>query len=159
MQKEYFLPLLATKYPAIALTSERVPVFALKLSLIESIRLVRVPSPGQGNDSIILLFLFLTKIIDNLLINISISFVFSALLNYILCIIFLFKHNAHFKTFGEILAYIITLIIMGSVDYICTLAFLNLEMNNLLSKSLSNIVGLFGNFLLRKYFVFFEKKL
>ena len=107
----------------------------------------------------ILLFLFLTKIIDNLLINISISFVFSALLNYILCIIFLFKHNAHFKTFGEILAYIITLIIMGSVDYICTLAFLNLEMNNLLSKSLSNIVGLFGNFLLRKYFVFFEKKL
>lgn len=105
------------------------------------------------------LFLFLTKIIDNLLINISISFIFSALLNYLLCIIFLFKHNAHFKTFGEILAYIITLIIMGSIDYVCTLAFLNLEMNNLLSKSLSNIVGLFGNFLLRKYFVFFEKKL
>ena len=104
------------------------------------------------------IYLILTKIFESLVLNIAIAFVISALTNYLLCISLLFKHKARWSSFGEIITYVITLIIMGAFDYYSTYWFLLLGMNNFWAKSLSSLIGVIGNFALRKYFVFPEKK-
>lgn len=103
-------------------------------------------------------FLILANIFENLLLNIAIAFILSALTNYLLCISLLFKHKARWSSWGEIVTYAITLIIMGAFDYYSTYWFLLVGMNNFWAKSLSSLIGVAGNFLLRKYFVFKEKK-
>lgn len=104
-------------------------------------------------------FLFLTTLSSNLFLNVAIAFIISAIVNYILCILLLFRHKARWSSFGEIVTYIITLILMGGIDYYSTLILLNIGLNNFWAKSFSSLIGLLGNFLLRKYFVFPEKKL
>lgn len=106
----------------------------------------------------ITLFLIFTKFFDSLFINIALAFVLSALVNYLLCISLLFRHKARWNSFTEIITYILTLIIMGGADYLATYLFLNIGMNNFWAKSLSSLIGVIGNFALRKYFVFLEKK-
>lgn len=93
-----------------------------------------------------------------LLYSIGLSFIISAILNYILCILLLFRHKACWNATGEILTYIITLLIMGSLDYACTYGLIAIGMSALGAKTISTIIGVIGNFLLRKYFVFFEKR-
>lgn len=106
----------------------------------------------------IIAFLILTKIFESLVLNIALAFILSALTNYLLCISLLFKHKARWNSFGEILTYIITLAIMGAFDYYSTYWFLLIGMNNFWAKSLSSLIGVIGNFALRKYFVFPTKK-
>lgn len=105
----------------------------------------------------ILAFMLLINFISDLRISVGISFILSALINYLLCILLLFKHKARWSSFGEILAYILTLIVMGGFDYLFTKIFILIGVNNFFSKALSSLLGLIGNFLFRKYFVFFEK--
>ena len=59
--------------------------------------------------------------------------------------------------FYKILTYIITLVIMGLIDYGCTYGLIALGLGNLWSKGISSIIGVIGNFLLRKYFVWQER--
>ncbi len=106
----------------------------------------------------ILSFLILAQFNSSLILNIAIAFILSALVNYFLCILLLFRHKARWSTFGEILAYILTLVIMGTLDYFITYLCLKGGLNNFFAKSFSSLFGLVGNFLFRKYFVFFEKK-
>ena len=103
-------------------------------------------------------FLIFTKFFESLFINIALAFILSALVNYLLCISLLFRHKARWSSFGEIITYILTLIIMGGADYYATFLFLAIGMNNFWAKSLSSLIGVIGNFALRKYFVFLEKK-
>ena len=103
-------------------------------------------------------FLIFAKIFESLLLNIALAFVISATVNYLLCISLLFKHKARWSSFGEIITYIITLIIMGALDYYSTYWFLLLGMSNFWAKTLSSLIGVIGNFVLRKYFVFQERK-
>lgn len=105
----------------------------------------------------ILLFMTLIDVGINLLHSVSIAFVFGAIVNYLLCIALLFRHKARWSTFGEILTYIITLIIMGALDFACTKGMLIVGLSAFWSKTISSVIGVFGNFLLRKYFVFKEK--
>lgn len=107
----------------------------------------------------ILSFMLMQNAGINLTVSVWSAFVLSAALNYILCILLLFRHKACWNTFGEILAYIATLAIMGGVDYACTCAFIALGMGMFWSKTLSTAIGLIGNFLLRKYFVFLERRI
>lgn len=83
------------------------------------------------------------------------SYVLSAAVNYILCILLLFRHNACWNTFGELAAYTLTLGIMGFLDYGITVGLISIGIGNLFSKAIASILGFFGNYLLRKYFVFF----
>ena len=106
----------------------------------------------------IISFMILTKICNNLIINIGIAFFISAFVNYILCILILFRHKARWNSFFEIVTYLITLIIMGTIDYWTTFALITAGCGAFWSKSISSAVGVFGNFLLRKYFVFPEKQ-
>ena len=106
----------------------------------------------------ILAFLIFTKIFSSLVINIALAFALSALVNYLLCIALLFKHNARWSSFGEIVTYLITLVIMGAIDYYSTYWLLLAGLGNFWAKTLSSLIGVVGNFVLRKYFVFPEKK-
>ena len=83
------------------------------------------------------------------------SYVFSAIVNYILCILLLFRHKACWNTFGELLTYTITLAVMGVFDYWITIGLAGLGCGLVFAKALSSVVGFFGNYLLRRYFVFF----
>jgi len=102
----------------------------------------------------IILFLILIKIKINLNLSIFIAFIISAIINYLLCILILFKHKARWSQKGEIITYIITLIVMGLLDFGFTNLFLILNFGNFLAKTISNVIGFLGNFLFRKYFVF-----
>lgn len=103
-------------------------------------------------------FVIIESIVHNLLISVWSAFIISAFVNYILCILLLFRHKAKWNSFVEILTYLITLAIMGSVDYFCTYLFIVMGLSNFWAKTLSSTLGIVGNFLLRKYFVFPEKK-
>ena len=82
------------------------------------------------------------------------SYLLSAAVNYILCILLLFRHKACWSTFGELAAYSLTLIVMGFLDYGITRG-LAAALGPVWAKAVSSLIGFFGNYLLRKYFVFF----
>lgn len=85
---------------------------------------------------------------------IILSFIFSALVNYYLCIKILFRHQARWSSFMEIATYALTVIVMCAIDYSVTLGLLSFGMSAIWSKAWASIVGFVGNFLLRKFFVF-----
>lgn len=89
---------------------------------------------------------------------IAIAFALSALVNYLLCIAILFRHKARWNGPGEIFMYLITLAIMGVLDWWVTKSLIFLGMAVGLAKTLSVIVGFFGNYILRRVLVFPEKK-
>jgi glycosyltransferase involved in cell wall biosynthesis len=88
-----------------------------------------------------------------------ISFAGAALVNYLLCISLLFRHKARWSTGGEIVAYLVTLAIMGAFDAGITHSLVGVGISPTTSKSLAALFGFLGNFLLRKYLVFTEKSL
>ena len=83
------------------------------------------------------------------------SYILSAAVNYILCILILFRHNACWNTFGELAAYTATLAVMGFIDYGITVGLVAVGTGVIFSKAIASILGFFGNYLLRRYFVFF----
>ena len=83
-----------------------------------------------------------------------ISYVISAAVNYLLCIAILFRHKARWSTPGELLAYVVTLLIMGGIDYSLTRVMVDWLRAPLWGKLLASVVGFFGNYFLRRYLVF-----
>ena len=83
------------------------------------------------------------------------AYILSAAVNYILCILILFRHKACWNTFGELAAYTVTLAVMGFLDYGITTGLIAVGMRVIVAKATASILGFFGNYLLRKYFVFF----
>ena len=83
-----------------------------------------------------------------------ISYIASAAANYLLCIAILFRHKARWSTGGELTAYVVTLLIMGGIDYVLTLALVNWMQAPLWGKLLASVVGFFGNYILRRKLVF-----
>jgi glycosyltransferase involved in cell wall biosynthesis len=90
--------------------------------------------------------------------NISIptAFVLAAVFNYLLCITFLFRHNAKWKTVGEVSVYFLVVLVVGTIDYGTTIFLLKIETAPMLAKSSACLVGLLFNFAGRRYFVFPE---
>lgn len=82
------------------------------------------------------------------------AFVFAAALNYLLCILFLFEHNARWRTSTEILLYLSTVVVMGTFDLVATLVLQEGGMSPTGSKALAAILGFVGNFALRRFIVF-----
>lgn len=106
--------------------------------------------------NIVLFSLFLHAGID-ITAGVVSAFVGAAVINYLLCISILFKHKARWTTTGEILAYLVTLAMMGVFDAGITISLVDAGMSPMMSKSLAALLGFVGNFLLRKYLVFPEK--
>ncbi|GBR75516.1 glycosyl transferases family 2 [Candidatus Termititenax persephonae] len=86
------------------------------------------------------------------------SFAASALANYLLCIHILFQHKARWNTLGEIVVYILAVAVMGVIDYGITGGLLALLWSPLRSKFWAAAVGFVGNFVLRRWVIFPEKK-
>jgi glycosyltransferase involved in cell wall biosynthesis len=93
----------------------------------------------------------------NMTASVVAAFVGAAAINYLLCILILFKHKARWTSTGEILLYLATIGIMGAFDATTTLFLVAGGMSPTMSKSLAALFGFVGNFLLRRYMVFPEK--
>lgn len=85
---------------------------------------------------------------------IVIAFILAALINYLLCLALLFRHQSRWSAKGEFISYVAVVSIMCAADLGMTLGFNWLGLLPILSKSFSTIIGFFGNFILRKYLVF-----
>jgi putative flippase GtrA len=90
------------------------------------------------------------------------SFLLSALTNYLLCIAILFKHRARWNTVGEVLLYVLSVAVMGVLDFGITKLLLSavpfFAVHWSAAKFWASIFGFVGNFLLRRRLVFPEKK-
>lgn len=84
----------------------------------------------------------------------SVAFFLSALLNYILCILILFKHKARWTAPKEILMYAGVVVFMWLLDYSLTASFAFMGCSLMFSKILAILIAFIGNFVLRKYLVF-----
>jgi len=89
-------------------------------------------------------------------ISIPVAFFLAAFMNYLLCITFLFRHKAKWKTTGEVMVYVLVVCLVGSIDFGTTTLLLKAGIVPPLSKSAACIVVLLFNFLGRRYFVFPE---
>ncbi|MDR2591560.1 MAG: bifunctional glycosyltransferase family 2/GtrA family protein [Chitinispirillales bacterium] len=86
------------------------------------------------------------------------AFVLAAAVNYVLCVLILFRHKARWRTAGELFWYGVTTGLMGLIDFGLTRALIALCGWPVLSKFTASVAGFVGNFLLRKWLVFPEKK-
>ena len=86
--------------------------------------------------------------------SVIIAFLIAAAVNYVMCVAFLFRHKARWSSAGEIASYIITLVVMGGLDYGVTAGFMALSMSAFWAKAWSNVIGFFGNYFMRRCFVF-----
>jgi len=87
------------------------------------------------------------------------AFILAATINYILCILILFRHKARWRAPAELLLYGLTVTVMGAIDFGITKALIALSGGQLiLPKFAAAVTGFAGNFLLRKWLVFPEKK-
>ncbi|GHU92415.1 hypothetical protein FACS189479_01280 [Spirochaetia bacterium] len=107
-------------------------------------------------------FIILTRCGVALNYAIASSFILSALTNYLLCIAILFKHRARWNTAGEVFLYVLSVTIMGVIDFGITKLLLSavpfFAVHWSAAKFWASILGFVGNFLIRKWLVFPEKK-
>jgi putative flippase GtrA len=89
-------------------------------------------------------------------ISIAIAFLLAAVMNYMLCITFLFRHKAKWKTAGEVIVYFLVACLVGIIDFGTTTSLLKLGTDPLAGKSAGCLMGLLFNFLGLRYFVFPE---
>jgi putative flippase GtrA len=86
------------------------------------------------------------------------AFVLAALCNYILCIAILFQHKSRWNTGGEIILYAVSVCIMGLLDYGVTKSLMGFAWHPVWAKFWASMLGFVGNFLLRRWLVFPERK-
>ena len=86
------------------------------------------------------------------------AFAAAAVLNYFLCILILFRHKARWGTAGEIAAYILTVLVMGVVDFGITKGLIVCGLPAMAGKTVATLCGFVGNFFLRRNFVFQLRK-
>ena len=72
------------------------------------------------------------------------SFAISTALNYVLCIAILFHHKARWNTFGELAAYLCSVLFMGLIDYGLTIGFVTAGVAAILSKVIATFFGFAG---------------
>lgn len=118
--------------------------------------LIYISIGGLSALANISLFLIFGKlgVVNN--ISIPAAFVLAAVMNYLLCINFLFRHKAKWKMTGEVLVYFLVVCLVGAIDFGATTILLKMATAPLLAKSSACMVGLLFNFLGRRYFVFPE---
>jgi putative flippase GtrA len=86
------------------------------------------------------------------------AYALSAICNYLMCIVILFRHKARWDTGGEIFLYLLSVMFMCGVDYAMTTGLLGLSLGPGQAKFWASIAGFIGNFLLRRHLVFPSNK-
>lgn len=105
----------------------------------------------------LLCFMLLLSLGGGLTLSVVTAFFIAAGVNYYLSITLLFRHNARWNTFTELLLYLGVVVTVGLVDLGCTHGFVALGIEPPLAKMLSTVIGLFLNFTGRRLIVFPEK--
>jgi dolichol-phosphate mannosyltransferase len=90
----------------------------------------------------------------SLLGSVFFAFIVAAVANYFMCILILFQHNVRWSTGGEIIAYLVTIVSMGLLDYGTTVLMTWVGVTAIFSKIVAVCVGFVGNFVFRKVLVF-----
>jgi dolichol-phosphate mannosyltransferase len=85
------------------------------------------------------------------------AFFAAAVVNYYLSILFIFRHQARWKTAGEIGAFLLVVSTVGVFDLYCTRFFISLAAPPWTAKLISTAIGLVLNFAGRRFIVFPEK--
>lgn len=85
-----------------------------------------------------------------------IAFVVAAAVNYFLCILLLFRHNAQWSTPKELLIYVALVLVVAVLDLAITEGGLAAGATPAAAKMVAILCGLALNFAGRKYFVFYE---
>jgi putative flippase GtrA len=85
------------------------------------------------------------------------AFILSAVISYVLCVLILFKHNARWKTPIELFLYVFCTVLMGLIDFVVTKTLIALTGYVILSKFAAAPMGFVGNFMMRKWLVFWER--
>jgi len=85
-----------------------------------------------------------------------IAFLAAAALNYVLCILILFRHKARWRSGTEVLIYTCVVCIAGLLDVGLTSSLVSIGAAPAVSKSIATLVGLVLNFAGRRYLVFPE---
>jgi glycosyltransferase involved in cell wall biosynthesis len=87
------------------------------------------------------------------------AFILTAMLNYWLCILVLFRHRAKWSTWGELGIYSAFVAAVGCIDLFSTLALLGLGLAPSLAKATASGIALVFNYLGRRFLVFPEQRL
>ncbi len=80
----------------------------------------------------------------------------AAAVNYFLCVLLLFRHNAQWSTAKEVLVYVLLVFGIAVLDLVVTKSLLIAGAGPATAKSIAILGGLVLNFTGRKYFVFHE---
>jgi dolichol-phosphate mannosyltransferase len=84
------------------------------------------------------------------------AFAVAAAVNYFLCVLLLFRHNAQWSTPKEVLVYVVLVLGVAMLDLFITKGLLIAGAGPAAAKSIAILCGLLLNFAGRKYFVFYE---
>ncbi|NCF26597.1 MAG: glycosyltransferase [Gammaproteobacteria bacterium] len=84
------------------------------------------------------------------------AFVIAATINYFLCVLLLFRHNAQWTTWKEVAVYLALVFGVAVLDLVITKGLLVAGAGPAAAKSMAILCGLLLNFAGRKYFVFYE---
>lgn len=88
-----------------------------------------------------------------------IAYASAAVMNYLLCIALLFRHNARWNSVTEILIYVLVVIAGGGIDTLVLTGLLGMGFHTVLSKAIASVVLIIANYWLRRSIVFPEKSL
>ena len=77
-----------------------------------------------------------------------------AVVNYFLCITLLFHCKGKWASVKRFLLYCWVVLLMCSFDFIITISLIYINCSPITSKTIAAFLGVFGNFILRKYIVF-----
>lgn len=126
----------------------------------------RAPLPVQflfylfigGTAAVFNLVVFLGLLSVGVSVSIAapVAFILAAVLNYVLCILLVFRHKARWSTSGELLVYWLVVGFVCLLDLSATHSLLSSGASPAASKMMASIIGLVFNFLGRRYVVFPE---
>ncbi len=86
------------------------------------------------------------------------AFFLAAALNYLLCILLLFRHKAQWNSVAEVLVYLAVVLGGAGFDWAATRGFMAAGLPAVASKAVAAGAGVIYNFLARRYLVFPEKR-
>jgi glycosyltransferase involved in cell wall biosynthesis len=126
----------------------------------------RAPLPAQfllyllvgGCAAVINLIIFGIMLSSGLSLTISTlsAFIIAAVVNYLLCILILFRRKARWNSWAEILIYVVIVGVVSLFDLEITKSLFKFGASPLLSKAVATAIVLILNFSGRRYFVFPE---
>jgi len=102
------------------------------------------------------IFLTLNAIPISTAISIPFAFISAAILNYLLCIKLLFRHQARWNSIMETILFIILVVCVSFFDFAVTTSLLTLSLKPWIAKLTSTALCLFLNFAGRRFLIFPE---